>query len=843
MRKGLFIVLLLLSLLPLPLTAQRMTTMGTDFWLCFMDYQNLSSQPVVTYHRLFVSGIRNCSVTVSNPNTGWSATESVVPGQVATIVIPIEQCENTTSEAVVNKGLHVTSTDTVSVYSSRNSTANYDVANILPTASLRDDYMMMSYPADRWGCIFAIVATEDNTTVDIVLTNPTRNGASAGDTITAVLPNAGNVYQVYQTYLENNYGVTFHDFTGTRVHSLDCKPIAVFNGDVCVYVPSYYGYGQTCDHTFEQCIPTSYWGREFIVPRLATSQYPDYVRVTALRDSTWVSRNGGTPEFLNSGETYDYQISSGTGDKVTSTAPVSVNLYFASTGSVVNGDPSMLNIMPVEQMVHDVTFASYTTPNTSQHMLNVILRTSDKHLFRLDGVAYPSSSFMPIPADTSFSSAIFPVAEGSHTIHMDATGSGFIANVYGMGLRESYAYVAGSRLENLENTMFVNGHYVASGDVVNGCIGDTFTFAAHHDEEIDYTVWDIEGTLTVGDSVSKTFTSQGLTQVTAYLNQSAATCFAQDDTLRVFVNIHGMDTTEIDTTVCRMPLTWFGNEFSEPGTIEHHLQNIHGCDSLLLMNLQLNTQGSDTTLLDTIVCYNPFVWFGDSITTAGQYTHLLENIHQCDSILLLNLDFRVIEATEKEYEGCDSVVVGGVVYRTTTRVSDTLSTDEGCDSIVSVVFSIHPSYYRIDRQDLDQGDTLVWIDGGIYWSDEQHPEMFFTSQYGCDSIVRLQLNIIPHAVPPPPDSSAIWIPSAFTPDEETNALFKVESNDVIEMRVTIFTRWGLFVTEFDGLTGGWDGTYRGTKCKQETYVYLVEYRTKLMPSIVQKYIGTVMLLR
>ena len=74
-------------------------------------------------------------------------------------------------------------------------------------------------------------------------------------------------------------------------------------------------------------------------------------------------------------------------------------------------------------------------------------------------------------------------------------------------------------------------------------------------------------------------------------------------------------------------------------------------------------------------------------------------------------------------------------------------------------------------------------------------------------------------------------------------MFKVESNDIIDMRVSIFTRWGLFVTEFDGLTEDWDGTYNGTKCKQDVYVYLVEYHTKTMPAIAQKRIGTVMLLR
>ena len=742
MKKNLFILFMLslLASLPSPAVAQSMSTMGTDFWVTFLN--NQSDLYTGTKHRVFVSGANNCSVTVSNPITGWSTTHSVTQGQVTTINIPMTQSENTTSETVVNKGIHITSTDTISVYASTICTATYDVANILPTAALRNDYMILTYPSNRYPCLFAVVATQDSTTVDIILTNATSGGASAGDTLTVLLPQAGNVYAVCTPNYQSG---DYLDFSGIRVRSRDCKPIAVFNGDECVYVPRYFS-GQTCDLAYEQCVPTAYWGRNFIVPRMAMS-HPDYVRVTALYDGCSVIRNGLTPVILNAGETYEYQLNLGVGDFISASSPVSVNMYFASVGMYNTGDPSMLTINPIEQMLHKVTFASYSTEHTNNHKVNVLLRTADKDLFTLDGVAHPSS-FSTIPYNTTYSSAIFEVTEGSHTLEMGDQGAGFVAHAFGMGTRESYAYSVGSSLKNLGNSLYVNGVYVNPCDSVNGCPGNPFTFSVSHTDAINNVVWNFGDTTLVGDTVSYSFPSQGHSLVTAFLSPSASSCFGEYDTLSVVVSIFGPDTVR-------------------------------------------------------------------------------------------NL-----------FEGCDSILVGNDVFRQNTIIVNNIPLASGCDSVVVNTFVVHPSSFHLDEQTITQYDTLLWIDGGYYWSEDQHPEVTLSDIYGCDSIVRLSLTVITPTPPTPPtdstfaiDSSRLWIPNAFTPDEETNNRFVIYSIGIVEMTVHIYNRQGLHVVSFDGLTSGWDGTYHGKKCKQETYVYIVEYRTKFMSKVKQKRIGSVTLLR
>lgn len=826
-----FVLMFLFLLTTKLLLAQSMTTMGTDFWVCFLSNENTYSTYSDATHIIFVSSPNNCSVTIENPLSGWSQVSQVVANSVTTITIPTNHSWNTSSETVMNKGFHISSTDSVSVYVSTSGVNTYDVTNSIPTASLRDEYMILSYPSDRWGSEFAVVSTVDSTWVDVYLASATRNGVPSGDTLSFMMPVAGQVYQVITPQVG--------DFTGSYVKSRDCKPIAVFQGDVCLYVPQWSN-GMTCDHAFEQAIPTAYWGREFVVPHFSTT-HSDYVRVTSLYDSCIIYRNGQYSTTLNSGETYNFQVPiSGTPNVVTASLPVSVNVFFASVGGSGTGDPSMLTVIPMEQKVHNITFATYNTQYTSNHKVNIVLKTSDVSLFQLDGVSH-TSDFLAVPSDGTYSYAKLSVSSGVHTMNMSASGEGFLAYAFGMGSHESYAYSVGSRLKSLENTLFVDGRAVIIDDTIDVCIGASMTFSIFHRAELGNIFWDIDGANYTGDTVVHTFTTTGFRNVRAYLSSNTSSCFTEDDTLGVVLNIHGSDTINIDTVVCQNPFVWYGDSVTTAGTYSHLLENQQGCDSLLRLNVDFET--IPTTDIDTQVCNNPFNWYENSITEPGQYTHTIVTQQGCDSILRINVDFMAIPSTDVYYEGCDSIDVNGVVYRDDTRIADTVQTAEGCDSIVNVIYTIYPSYKRNVQLDLDEGDTVYWIDGGRYWSNEQHPNVVYRTVHGCDSIITLQLNIIPHAAPPPQDSSAIWIPSAFTPDEETNSLFKIESNDMVEMHVTIFTRWGLYVTEFDGLTGGWDGTYKGEKCKQETYVYLVEYRTKAMPLIFQKRLGTVTLLR
>lgn len=88
-----------------------------------------------------------------------------------------------------------------------------------------------------------------------------------------------------------------------------------------------------------------------------------------------------------------------------------------------------------------------------------------------------------------------------------------------------------------------------------------------------------------------------------------------------------------------------------------------------------------------------------------------------------------------------------------------------------------------------------------------------------------------------------WIPNVFTPDESTNRLFSVFSRHILSGTVYIYNRSGAYITDFDVLTGSWDGTKNGIPCPQGTYVWKIDYTTDFTPEVLQSAVGTVTILR
>lgn len=82
------------------------------------------------------------------------------------------------------------------------------------------------------------------------------------------------------------------------------------------------------------------------------------------------------------------------------------------------------------------------------------------------------------------------------------------------------------------------------------------------------------------------------------------------------------------------------------------------------------------------------------------------------------------------------------------------------------------------------------------------------------------------------DDTVLWVPNIFAPgsdDAEIN-LFRVRLNhpdDVLtNYRITIFSRSGSQVYMSNDINNAWDGTYRGRKMPQSTYVYVIYYTDK-----------------
>ena len=243
--------------------AQSTSTQGTEFWVSFMTngHKYHTEAPyggdwILT--QVLVSGQRDCSVTVTNPQTGWTETHQVQANNITTIDIDEDIAYiDGTSEQVMNKGLQITSTDTVSVFCTNIAHLSFDASYVLPSQSLADDYIIQTYDQSNYSSslsyqtlnqtsAFLIVATEDNTVIDITPSVTTLNGNPAGREFT-IRMNKGQAYQV-----RSNREGTLRDLSGSRVTARNCKRIAVFNGNTLTAIPFL---GGSYDHVFEQAMP------------------------------------------------------------------------------------------------------------------------------------------------------------------------------------------------------------------------------------------------------------------------------------------------------------------------------------------------------------------------------------------------------------------------------------------------------------------------------------------------------------------------------------------------------------------------------------------------------------
>ncbi|MES2512506.1 MAG: PKD domain-containing protein [Bacteroidota bacterium] len=128
-------------------------------------------------------------------------------------------------------------------------------------------------------------------------------------------------------------------------------------------------------------------------------------------------------------------------------------------------------------------------------------------------------------------------------------------------------------------------------------------------------------------------------------------------------------------------------------------------------------------------------------------------------------------------------------------------------------------------------DNSFWSFGDSFVSTLQDPTHVYsdTGTYQVQLIVSTVYNCIDSITMPVKvnEISTIYIPNAFTPDGNSlNDFFTPKGIDLVDYKMQIFDRWGEKIFESPDLNMGWDGTHRGILCKQDVYIYKIEFREK-----------------
>ncbi len=140
-----------------------------------------------------------------------------------------------------------------------------------------------------------------------------------------------------------------------------------------------------------------------------------------------------------------------------------------------------------------------------------------------------------------------------------------------------------------------------------------------------------------------------------------------------------------------------------------------------------------------------YTWINGITYTASTNTptFILEGSNGCDSIIHLDLTILNPSNSQISETACDSFtwLMNGQTYTNSGQYSDTIMNAAGCDSIITLDLTINHSATVVDIQ--TACDSLIWIDGNTYTSSTTTPTFVLQTVTNCDSIVTLNLTIIP----------------------------------------------------------------------------------------------------
>ena len=436
---------------------QNVSNKGKLFWVGHMGHIDGTGSNFALY--ITTDASSNAAVRVSIPGGTYSQIFIVPSNQVTVVTLPSSQTYMNCTDCILDRGVKIESLNhDIVVYAHIYSNARSDATLLIPYETLGKEYYAIAFTQSPSGSSrrseFMLVGVEDSTFVDIYPTVDILPNKSKGTKYTVML-NTGEVYHAQSST----------DVTGTRIvarsaNGISCKKVAAFSGSSFTRVGC--SFASTGDNLYQQLFPTTSWGMEFVTAPLK-SRSGDQFRVLAKYDSTKVIINGGTPVYLDEGEHHSFVEYNA--NYITCDKPVTLAQYPRTQNCDGNtGDPTMIVIPPIEQMVKYVAMYSSPYQNITGQYLNIIMRTADTSSFRLDG---QKVVFSAMANNTKFAYAQQTVNSGNHLMNAD---SFFQVVAYGFGTVEAYGYAGGTNIKNLVQSIS------ASRDSM--CLGDTLALKA-----------------------------------------------------------------------------------------------------------------------------------------------------------------------------------------------------------------------------------------------------------------------------------------------------------------------------------------------------------------------------
>jgi gliding motility-associated-like protein len=480
---ALHIIIILVLTFALPFTCLAKESMkGYEFWLGFFN-NNLTNEHnellILIASEEFTEG------TVSIPKLNWSQEFRVNGGASISVKIPNDLGIHKTSGVVENKGIKITSTGRISVFAINSSSFTSDGSFILPKQNLHKDYWAMSYQGfNNSANELLIVATEDNTLIEIDPSVETENGHMAKVPFSITL-NEGQSYML-RTKSQG-------DITGTRIRGIaGCNPFAVFSGAKGAHIPFDCS---AVDHIFHQMLPDKHLGLKYLLSPINT-QYS--CRILATEDNTQIRLDGAYYLTLQKGEHTSIHNRKNA-LLIEAEKPLLVAQFLQGSSCSPMGDPGMAIVSPINKAYKKVQFSIPNIANIETVYAEIITKTGNGNQVKLNGGLI--EGFLPIASMPGYGYKKIEITSASAILEAD---SGLTAMVYGLGWANSYLFSAGYR-EDISLEVLVDRKI---------CIGSAANFNCTVDEAKEWS-WDFgDNNSSKGKSVTYQYQSPGTYQFT-----------------------------------------------------------------------------------------------------------------------------------------------------------------------------------------------------------------------------------------------------------------------------------------------------------------------------------------
>lgn len=177
-----------------------------------------------------------------------------------------------------------------------------------------------------------------------------------------------------------------------------------------------------------------------------------------------------------------------------------------------------------------------------------------------------------------------------------------------------------------------------------------------------------------------------------------------------------------------------GNTYTVAGDYNDTLISFLGCDSIIVTQLTVNPT-YEFVDNEEICDGEMFLWRGNNYSTTDTFYDSLLTINNCDSVYVLNLTVNQGYLINNPQEICDgdSYSINSHVYTLTGNYSDTLVTINGCDSIIITQLTVNPVFTTNNPQAICDGDSYT-INGNTYTIAGTYYDTLSTVN-GCDSVI------------------------------------------------------------------------------------------------------------